>query len=72
MPIDVICPPSFPLIAWLRHVRVRRLDLQQTAVAPHSELPSLGFTGSEQRFRASVATLLATLDFIKLSAPCLR
>ena len=72
MPIDACCPPSPQLLAWLRRVRVRRLEFEQHAAAPHGALACLGFASSEQRYRASVSTLLATLDFITNSADTLR
>lgn len=72
MAIEVVCPPSTALLAWLRRLRVSRLELQQSAAAPRSSLTCLGYVSSEQRYRASVSTLLATSDFIKHSAPTLR
>lgn len=71
MPLEVECAPSPPLLAWLRRVRVRRLVFQQSAAAPRSSLSCMGYVSSEQRYRAAISTLLATLDFIKHSAPCL-
>lgn len=72
MPIEVTSPPSTALLAWLRRVRVSRLELQQSAAAPRSSLTCLGYVSTEQRYRAAVSTLLATFDFIRHSAPCLR
>ena len=72
MPIDAVCPPSPALIAWLRRVRVRRLEFVQRPSERGDALCAQGFASSEQRYRASIATLLATLDFITNSAGCLR
>lgn len=72
MPIDAVCPPSNALIAWLRRVRVRRLEFVQRASERGDALCVQGFASSEQRYRASISTLLATLDFITHSAGCLR
>lgn len=72
MAVNVVCPPSTDLLAWLRRVRVSRLELQQSAAAPRSSLTCLGYVSSEQRYRAAVSTLLATFDFIKHSAPTLK
>lgn len=74
IPIAAVCPPSFNLISWLRRVKVRRLEFQHHAAAATSndDLACQGFASSEQRFRASISTLLATLDFIKNSAPTLQ
>ncbi len=72
MPIDAVCPPSPALIAWLRRVRVRRLEFVQRPSERGDALCAQGFASSEQRYRASIATLLATLDFITHSAGCLR
>ena len=71
-PVDAVCPPSPELIAWLRRVRVRRLEFVQRASERGDALCAQGFASSEQRYRASIATLLATLDFINNSASCLR
>jgi hypothetical protein len=72
MPIDACCPPSPQLLAWLRRVKVRRLEFEQQQAVPHGDLGCLGFASSEQRYRASVSTLLATLDFITNSAATLQ
>lgn len=72
MPIDAVCPPSPALIAWLRRVRVRCLEFVQRPSERGDALCAQGFASSEQRYRASIATLLATLDFITHSAGCLR
>lgn len=72
MPIDAVCPPSPALIAWLRRVRVRCLEFVQRPSERGDALCAQGFASSEQRYRASIATLLATLDFIGHSASCLR
>lgn len=72
MPIDAACPPSPALLAWLRHVRVRRLEFLHIAAAPSSDLGCLGFASSEQRYRAAISTLLATAEFVRNSAATLQ
>lgn len=72
MPIDAVCSPSGPLLAWLRRVRVRRLEFKHTAAAPLDDLGCQGFTSSEQRYRAAISTLLATIEFITNSAATLQ
>ena len=75
MPISAVVPPSSDLIAWLRRVKVQRLEFVHSAAAAaaaHDVLACQGFASSEQRYRASISTLLATLDFIKNSADTLQ
>jgi hypothetical protein len=72
MPIDAVCPPSPALLAWLRRVRVRRLEFQHCSAAPLGDLSCLGFASSEQRYRAAISTLLATAEFVRSSAETLQ
>eukprot|EP00887_Chlorella_sp_A99_P003701 scaffold7.g3701.t1 len=71
VPLAVRCEPSLKLLAWLRCVPVRRLEFVHPRSRSSSDQRHLGFQSGEQRYRAPVATLLATLDFVRRSAPVL-
>ena len=74
IPITAVVPPSPPLLAWLRRVPVRHLEFRHeaAAAAPGGALACQGYATSEQRYRAAISTLLATLEFVKRSAASLQ
>lgn len=72
MPLDAVVPPHTRLLAWLRRVRCRRLEFVHGGAEKGDDLGCQGFASSEQRFRAAISTLLATLDFLKNSGPTLQ